>query len=59
MEEDIIKGDFYCPRCGELLREKRPLKDKFIVRNKDRTVRLSCRCGYYEDRVVNKEDFIE
>ena len=54
---DIIKGEYYCPRCGCLLDEKRPLKDKHIVINKNFTVRLSCKCGYYEDRVIHLKDF--
>ena len=54
--DDIIKGDYHCPRCGQLLREKKP-KDRFIIRNKDTTIRLSCVCGYYEDRIIKPEDF--
>lgn len=55
--EDVIKGDFHCPRCGAVMKEKKP-KDRFVVRNKERTVRLYCPCGYIEDRVINPEDFI-
>ena len=55
---DIVKGEFHCPRCGGLMNEKRPKGDKFLVRNKDRTVRLQCPCGYYEDRVLDPDDFI-
>lgn len=47
---DVIKGEFKCPHCGSLLFEKRP-KDKYIVRNKERIIRLSCVCGYYRDEV--------
>jgi hypothetical protein len=57
-ENDVVIGDFYCPRCNSKLDEKRP-KDKFIVRNKTTTVRLSCKCGYYEDRVMNIGDFLD
>ena len=56
MDGDIIKNEFFCPRCWLLLMEKKP-KSKFIIRNKDRTVRLYCKCGYFEDRIVNIEDF--
>lgn len=54
--EDILKHDFNCPRCGGKLFEKRP-KDKYIVRDKDRTVRLSCVCGYYRDDIVDINEF--
>jgi hypothetical protein len=57
--DNIIKGDFYCPRCGELMREKRPKNDKFLIRHREKTVRLSCLCGYYQDRIVSKEDFLD
>ena len=53
---DIIKGEFKCPLCGSLLWEKRP-KDKYIILNKELTVRLYCRCGYYRDDIVKPEDF--
>jgi hypothetical protein len=56
---DIVKGNFHCPRCGGLMREKRPNADKFLVRNREKTVRLSCLCGYYEDRVLSPEDFMD
>ena len=55
---DIIKGDYRCPHCQSLLNEKRP-KDKFVIRNKERTVRLFCVCGYYRDDIVKFEDFKE
>ena len=51
-EEDIIAGEFHCPRCGAVMREKKPKADKYLVRNKEKTVRLLCRCGYYEDKIV-------
>jgi hypothetical protein len=54
---DILKEDFNCPRCKNKMFEKRPTKDKYIVRNKERTVRLSCVCGYYRDDLVKPEDF--
>ena len=53
---DVIKGEFYCPRCGILMMEKKP-KDRFVVRNKEKTVRLYCCCGYIEDRIISPEDF--
>lgn len=56
--EDVLKKDFACPKCGDKMFEKRP-KDKFIVRDKDRTVRLSCVCGYYRDDIVSPADFKE
>ena len=54
--EDVLKQDFNCPRCGGKMFEKRP-KDKYIIRNKERTVRLTCVCGYYRDDIVKLEDF--
>lgn len=56
---DIVKGEFHCPRCGGRMNEKRPKVDKRLVRNKERTVRLSCPCGYYEDRVLDSDDFTD
>jgi uncharacterized C2H2 Zn-finger protein len=58
MIDDVVKGEYHCPRCGGMLKEKRPTDDKFLVRNKDKTIRLKCPCGYYEDRVVDDEDFL-
>lgn len=58
-ELDILKENFSCPRCKNKMFEKRPQKDKHIVRNKERIVRLSCVCGYYRDDIVNPEDFKE
>lgn len=55
---DVVKGDFNCPRCRQIMMEKRP-KSRFIVRNKEKTVRLYCRCGYTEDRVLNPDDFLD
>ena len=57
LADDIINGEFFCPRCDSLLREFRPKNDRHVIRHKDRTVRLSCKCGYYRDDVVNLEDF--
>ncbi|TRO54807.1 hypothetical protein E2P64_08365 [Candidatus Bathyarchaeota archaeon] len=54
--DDVIKGDYHCPRCGLVMKEKKP-KDRHIVRDKDRTVRLFCVCGHLRDIVVNPEDF--
>lgn len=56
MKDDIIKKEFFCPRCDSKLMEKIP-KDKFIVNKKEFTVRLYCPCGYYRDEIVSKEDF--
>lgn len=53
--DDIIKGEFYCIRCGGLMSEKRPVNDKFLVVNKNKIVRLQCKCGYYEDKVIDNE----
>jgi RNase P subunit RPR2 len=53
---DIIEGEFFCPRCNSQLGEKRP-NDRHVVRNKELTVRLNCKCGYYRDITVNKKDF--
>lgn len=55
--DDVIKGEFKCPRCGAVLKEKRPLKDRLLLRHKERTVRLYCPCGYLRDEVVRPEDF--
>ena len=49
-KSDTIISEFRCPVCGSSLSEKRP-KDKYIVRNKERIIRLSCVCGYYRDEV--------
>lgn len=56
MDPDILKKDYICPKCGCKLFEKRP-KDKFIICNKENTVRLSCMCGYYRDEVVIENEF--
>jgi len=55
--DDIVKGDFRCLRCGGILKEKRPKLDKHLVCQKEFTVRFWCPCGYYEDRVMKIEDF--
>lgn len=57
-DADIVRGDFHCPRCGGLMEENRPEEDKHLVINKHLTVRLKCPCGHYEDRVMNKLDFL-
>jgi C4-type Zn-finger protein len=54
--DDVLKEDYECPKCGNKMFEKRP-KDKYVVRNKELTVRLYCVCGYYRDDVVNQNDF--
>jgi hypothetical protein len=59
MNDDIIKGEFFCPKCGSKLKEKRPVNDKRIVKNKDKIVRFFCVCGYYRDGEVNSDDFIK
>jgi hypothetical protein len=57
-DDNIIKGEFHCPLCGGLLIEKKPKLDTRLVRNKELTVRLLCQCGFYEDKVVNPDDFL-
>ena len=58
-ENNVVKGDFYCPRCKGKMIEKRPTNDKRVVVNKNHTVRLKCPCGYYEDRVMESSDFLD
>lgn len=58
MEDEVLKQDYNCPRCGSKLQEKRPKKDKFIILNKNLTVRFFCPCGYYRDEIVDPKDFI-
>ncbi len=55
---DVLKKDFNCPKCNGKMFEKRP-KDKFVIVNKEHTVRLACVCGYYRDDIVSPEDFKE
>jgi len=50
--EDIINGDYHCPRCGMIMREIKPKDDILLVNNKEYTVRLLCPCGHYEDKIV-------
>lgn len=38
------------------VKRKKP-KDRYIVVDKERVVRLHCICGFYRDIKVNKEDF--
>lgn len=54
-KDDIIKSEYKCPNCSETLKEKFP-KDKLLVRRKLLTIRLSCNCGYYTDRVIKSSD---
>lgn len=49
---DIVPEVYYCPRCGLILKEKLP-KDKYIVVNLDKKLRLFCTCGYYRDEIIN------
>lgn len=56
-KDDVVKQDYYCPRCNLKMMEKRPKKDKHVIVHKDQVVRLSCVCGYYRDEVLNPEDF--
>lgn len=55
--DDVIKGEYPCPRCGATLKEKRPRKDRLLQVNRERTVRLFCVCGYSRDVTVKPEDF--
>ena len=55
-EEDIIAGEFHCPRCGEVMREKKPTYDRFLIKDKAKIVRLLCLCGHYEDKIVTDSD---
>jgi hypothetical protein len=55
--DDVIDGDFHCPRCGMIMREIRPKDDIHLIRDKEYTIRLLCVCGYYEDRVVKPDLF--
>jgi hypothetical protein len=55
MEDDIVPEEFWCPRCGGILKEKRP-KDKRLVRNEEITVRIFCPCGYYRDEILPAKD---
>lgn len=57
MEDDILKKEFRCLRCGGILKEKRPLNDKFLFKDINRTIRLFCPCGYYRDEIAPLEDF--
>ena len=59
LNDDVITGEFYCPRCGGLLKEKRPKADTRLVCNKEFIVRLMCQCGHYEDKVVKPKDFLD
>jgi len=54
--DDVVLGEYTCPRCGSVLKEKRP-KDRHLAREKDRTVRLFCPCGYVRDLVVKPDQF--
>lgn len=54
-----MRGDYFCPRCRSKMIEKRPKKDRFLVRNRELSVRLICSCGYYEDRVLERGDFLD
>ena len=49
---DIIPEEFFCPRCKSKLMEKRPEKDKKLIVNKQKVVRLFCSCGYYQDEYI-------
>jgi len=49
---DIIPEQFNCPRCGSILFEKIP-NDKYVLKNKLNTIRLSCTCGYYRDEIID------
>lgn len=55
--DDVVNGEYHCPLCNALLKEKRPKKDKYLIINKDYIVRLFCVCGYYRDDIVSPEDF--
>jgi len=57
MIEDIIHGEFHCPRCRMIMREIRPTEDKLLL-NKEYIVRLLCSCGHYEDKVVKPENLV-
>lgn len=50
--DDIVKEEYYCPRCGSLLKEKLPTNDKYLIVNKEHTLRLFCPCGYYRDEII-------
>jgi hypothetical protein len=54
--DDVVLGDYHCPRCDTVLKEKKP-KDRHLARNRDRTVRLFCTCGYVKDIVVTPDQF--
>jgi hypothetical protein len=51
---DIIGNMLTCPICGGTMTRREPTDDKKLVVNKDKTVRLHCKCGHTQDVVLNK-----